>query len=366
MKLYITLTGGGMGTAFKFTESGGTSSWFEGSSIPYGMSSTTNLLRETLGSTKIHGGKFCSERAASHLATAGFKKLQSTGVHGESIMSIGVTSSLFCKGQRDGRESRSFVSILFSVDGEVDNLEEYVVNLNHYVREVLRLPDDEKRITEEKQIGLFISNVVSEFSKLSISNPSEFKEWALDTMDRESGFYWGSLKINKIKYYKHPKNKIPHTLRRNLGVFCGSFDPLHEGHLEIAKNYQSTYPNNKVIFNIARQHIFKDTLLSPFEVVSRASAIRSNGYEVYSSNSGLMKDLRSELLFEDSHLIMGKDTFDKIDEASLYNLGLYGVNVFLFNRKTQKELDFVDPLSYTQPQIKNISSTQIRNKGYEF
>lgn len=54
------------------------------------------------------------------------------------------------------------------------------------------------------------------------------------------------------------------TLQRNIGILGGTFDPVHKGHLAVARSVLNQYDLNEILFVPAFSPPHKDTELTPF------------------------------------------------------------------------------------------------------
>jgi nicotinate-nucleotide adenylyltransferase len=112
-----------------------------------------------------------------------------------------------------------------------------------------------------------------------------------------------------------------------IGIFGGTFDPVHRGHLEVAQKARAQFSLDKVIFVPACQppHKQKIPVLTPaqdrFEMVRRALEDES-GLEISDcelQRGGLSYTIETILGFEKEYpgaelfLILGRDALDGID-----------------------------------------------------
>lgn len=105
-KLYLAITGGGLGAISKLTENGGASSVLLGATIPY----SPEDLNEIVGS--YVGAKAVSKECAKALSNAGYRASSSINIEDNNGVCVSCTASLRKKGkEREGREHKAFIGV---------------------------------------------------------------------------------------------------------------------------------------------------------------------------------------------------------------------------------------------------------------
>lgn len=155
--------------------------------------------------------------------------------------------------------------------------------------------------------------------------------------------------------------------KNNIFIFCGSFDPFHDGHLDIISNIDKkihlipTYNplKNKGILSISeRIHLLK-SLKIPNIIIEEFTASDPNKYQ-YMSNilTELSHNHDDNLKFS---LIMGYDTYQDILSWKDISPFLPKINCIVFSRDNKKIIKLPNiSTTILLCNIKNTSSTQIR------
>lgn len=103
-KLYLTITGGGVGVVNKILENGGASSIFLGATVPYHEDDTRNIVGSIL--------KLVSEKSASLLSLNAYNQASSLNFKNKECISIASTSTLRKSGtERADRVHEAFICI---------------------------------------------------------------------------------------------------------------------------------------------------------------------------------------------------------------------------------------------------------------
>jgi len=112
-----------------------------------------------------------------------------------------------------------------------------------------------------------------------------------------------------------------------IGILGGTFDPIHHGHLQLAKNARAQFSLDKVIFIPAYQPPHKQKLLSITSAEDRYAMVRLaiegepffeiSDCELKRKGASYTFDTLSEFLKkypkDEFYLILGKDAFEGID-----------------------------------------------------
>ena len=162
------------------------------------------------------------------------------------------------------------------------------------------------------------------------------------------------------------------------GLFFGTFDPIHMGHIQIAKNL--------IRHNIVKRVCFVITPISPFKKNKKISAphhrihmvnLAIKDYDFFSSSdiefnlpspqytARTLRYIKTRYLNQDFFIIMGADNYQKISDWKDYKYILDNFKICVYQRTKNKKLlpkeyvsipgDFID---LTSSQIReNIHST---------
>lgn len=159
-----------------------------------------------------------------------------------------------------------------------------------------------------------------------------------------------------------------------IGLYFGSFNPIHIGHLIIANHVLNETPIEKIWFIVSPQNPFKEskTLLNEFDrlhlvrlAVQEDSRIKCTDIEFglpkpsYTSNTlAFLSEKYSEHKFS---IIMGSDSYQNIDKWKNYESIIRNYPIYVYKRDGHEIKNFLskDVVVLNVP-ILQISASQIR------
>lgn len=369
--MYVTATGGGHTISSEILKSHGGSKIFAGAEVPY----STDLSIDILG-REPKDKKYCSEWVSRHLAHYSHNKLHiCLDAAGKEKIGVGISAVLGYDGQREGRQNKAHLSIF---DGE------------SYFHRKLQF-NNAKREEQER----IIVNEVVDFILLYSENLKKDGEWCLSSKWDNYPATYSEKQLKKgmgNNLLKAPNCIIPYDwddiitsfVGGDLILYPGSFDPIHQGHLEIIDTAKSIF-NTTPITVITVKNRNENKSFDWIDVVDRYRRIKSKGIPFSLVTGGaLFYDIefafrRINKNFNNSNIIFlaGYDTYCRFYND--YNpLGIcdqdcnFKFLVFPRNGEGVATMDdykninkkFVHPESYNLKNPQSISSTQIRKAQY--
>lgn len=160
----------------------------------------------------------------------------------------------------------------------------------------------------------------------------------------------------------------------NIGLYFGSFNPIHIGHLIIANHVLNETPINKIWFIVSPQNPFKEskTLLNEFDrlhlvrlATQDDNRIKCSDIEFslpkpsYTSNTlAFLSEKYPEHQFS---IIMGSDSYQNLDKWKNYETIINNYPVYVYKREGHEIKKTFDKEAITlNAPIIQISASQIR------
>lgn len=294
IKIGLAITGGGTTAIGKLLENGGASKWLHEVVVPYSRESMIDYLG-------FEPEQYCSEETARAMAMQAFLRTK-TAKHDAYLpkgVGYGFTSSLVTEGQRADRVNICYGAIQSSSSTYV--FHKFCTTINFLDRNV---PTQNNRLSQEKQVADLITYFINEELNGHIGTAGEMK-WATG--------YW----LDDGDAYQKFTNKVTRLL------FPGAFNPLHDGHIEMAKIAYEKY-NIPVTFELCVNNIAKLRLdyvdlekrISQFAKYTKESWF--NGVLV-SARPLFIDKLKSA---EKPIFIVGGDTFNRICDPKFNKIPL--------------------------------------------
>ena len=169
--------------------------------------------------------------------------------------------------------------------------------------------------------------------------------------------------------------------KKRIGVFGGSFDPPHQGHLEISKQAVKKLFLDQIYWCLTKKNPFKDkAFFSLPERIKQSKAITRKVKKIKikyfedkikkNNTVDLIKYLRKKNKKNTFFLIIGSDNLIKFHKWKNWKLLMELVEIVVFSRKDYDKkakksviMNQVKKIIFIKNKPINISSTQIR-KNY--
>lgn len=161
-----------------------------------------------------------------------------------------------------------------------------------------------------------------------------------------------------------------------IAILGGSFNPIHNGHIEIARRVREKLKPGKFFFVPSANNPLKQNLL-PFEkrykLIEKALAKYPFFYVSDLDNTGknfsytdeLIKKFQKKYPNDELYFIIGEDNVSQLTLWHNYRWLLDNINFVVITRTINKKyenLDYIDKLTFINMPPIDISSTEIRHK----
>ena len=168
-------------------------------------------------------------------------------------------------------------------------------------------------------------------------------------------------------------NKSP--MIKNIGLFFGSFNPIHIGHLLLATHMREAAQLDEIWFIVSPQNPFKkssDLADEHHRLEMVKLAIENVPYfNVLDIEFNLpkpsythvtLKELMKQFTTHKFSLIIGEDNVAKFNEWKEVDWILENVDILVYNRTTENLKSQISNLKYYNLPLFDISSTEIRKR----
>ncbi|MDR1862069.1 MAG: nicotinate-nucleotide adenylyltransferase [Candidatus Ancillula sp.] len=157
-----------------------------------------------------------------------------------------------------------------------------------------------------------------------------------------------------------------------IGIFGGTFDPPHLGHLTVADELKSKLNLDAVFFVPANMHKFKASAVSPEErVAGLEQFLEDNGSEHQVSRVDILRggvtysidtaqDFRHQFPDAELFFIAGSDVLDDLPNWKDFALLTELVNFIVVNRPGFEVSDIPNGVTLVEINSVDISSTKLR------
>jgi nicotinamide mononucleotide (NMN) deamidase PncC len=366
----IAATGGGSKFIGDFLSFGGGSKTIYGFYVPYSQKATDTYLGFT-------PKKYVSPETAEALAIEAYRRCKYED-YSLNIIGVGVTCKLTTgEGERAGREN-----VVYIAYADFEQVTVFKFDIHKHFKDV-----PEKimtRVEQELLVSELIHDLLFFLGTRSETTEAEYdfeNKWNIE-YSKNYMFHASYRNMDSVVEYWGQKQ----TLTKDLIIFPGSFNPLHDAHKELATLVMNHFPDNDFAFELSVRNFDKGNIL-PSDLNRRLCGLGDFSREVFVSNCVLLHD-KAKAFHKLGHkvkFLIGFDTFvrwaDATNPTELRAMRQLGVELIVIPRggysiKTSNMARFPDlsyeligdlicPLSY-DPNFINyhnpISSTQLRNE----
>lgn len=277
-KIAICITGGGTGIIDEILRYGGSSSVIMDCRVPYSSKS----LIEYIGYKPDH---FCSEETTKSMGISALKLATKYSGDPENSIGLAINASLFKENQRPERKNLAYLSIQ---------------SPHNSINDTINFPNHVRRIYQESELVRQVFNILPTCVK-NVSNKNGLS--ITDTFSSKKAT-WIPINSDTPSDY----------------VFCGSFNPLHDGHLQIIRHGASRKVNtNKTVdLEISISNVDKP-LIDSSDILNRIIPL----YQ-YQEIGGLYvtdmpKFTEKVKLFSNKKFLIGFDTAMRICSSKYYS-----------------------------------------------
>jgi nicotinate-nucleotide adenylyltransferase len=173
------------------------------------------------------------------------------------------------------------------------------------------------------------------------------------------------------------------SIKKRIGIFGGSFDPPHHGHLEISKQAIKKLFLDQIYWCITKKNPFKnktfftvsERIKKSKDITNKENKIKVKFFEdkIKSANTiDLIKYLKKKDKKKIFFLIIGSDNLIKFHKWKNWKLLAELAEIVVFSRKDYDKkakksviIGQVKKITFIKNKPIDISSTQIRNTYYK-
>lgn len=165
--------------------------------------------------------------------------------------------------------------------------------------------------------------------------------------------------------------------KQHIGIFGGTFDPIHNGHIKLAASFLEKLHLDEVWFLVTPQNPWKqNSSLSPddvrFQMVQKAleghERLVASDYEFHldkpSYSYQTLRHLREDFPDKEFILLIGADNWVKFNNWAEYEEILANHSIAVYPRKGYEVDENTMPqnVQFVKTRLYNVSSTEIRER----
>ena len=295
--------------------------------VPYATPSLEAFIKK---SPSTNDWKFCSAEVAAEMASAAYTRATELAVD-NPVFGLGITATLRKRGtEREGRIHQVFLSF---------QTQEMVYNHHVVMDSVLSRQDEENLVTQialgvlarhllglhhtptipsqdPLQKGLDASGYVVKETTERTQFPGSLPKLLSGNCDTTSTV----LQTGCNEFFE----PLPRDLCSNRIVVPGSFNPTHEGHLQMAQAAHKHFADRKhnvILMELSISNVDKGRL-SGYEVLCRTSSFdvaRKGNYRFQLCLTDAPTFVEKSFLFPESVFVVGIDTWYRLLDPKYYH-----------------------------------------------
>lgn len=357
-KAVIIATGGGTGIFPLLLERGGGSSTLLSGMIPY-------VQEETIGILKGKPDKFVSEQTARSLAMAAYQKAVTLCKDGSPVIGLACTASLQtipAVEERVGRVHKIFLAMQTAWKTVAVTYE----MIQHDPQ--AEGGDVDHRLWEEERCIVGLLNLLAEGCGTEHYVSDDLPNIKVVRKEVESGIF-GDLLAKRTNVATFPSLKTPEPARI---IFPGSFNPVHEAHMEMVsliRNNPKMKPESKTIaFEISMFNVDKPPL-DFITLQERVDQFTKMDETVHITAAPTF--IEKSAIFKDCCFIVGYDTAVRIldpryagpIENVLKTFKENGTYFYIFPRQSLESFALPGEYITDKREFEHVSSSAIRKEG---
>ncbi len=313
-KFFAAISGGGQGFLGDFCKIEGASNNFIGAIIPYNQ----NIFNKFLGGRSPD--HYVSSEAARKLAVSSFMECLNANIPRQNAVGLAATCSLAKFNERENRKHKVYIAAHC-----------YTFTL---VIEIILNQHRRNRSSEDELVSNLLFEVLA---YVTLAKPINIKPFYIDEENGES-FKITEERDKNLGYLINGETDLISTVNlaetKELVIFSGSFNPIHNAHKEIVEAAQKI-TNQPVFLELTINNADKG-FLDFIELENRINNLA--GYEFILTNARTMKDKvdtikkyapKANLIF-----VVGSDTWERIWNPK-YGFELHFLEQFFTNQNVR-------------------------------
>jgi hypothetical protein len=317
-QMMMAITGGGSGAISQLLSVPGGSRTVLEAIVPYSAAA----LSEFLGATPDH---FCSPRTARLMAMAAFQR-------GRRLQSVEDSPADFAKpplGREHGAERQAAVGVGCTAS-LVSNRRKRGPHRIHVATQStdrtatlsLELVKGRRTRHEEESIasGLVLNAIADEFAIDERLQLPLIEGEGIQSTCTAAPPHWRALVLGEThlapgEYTQGNAATTPQAANPTKFIFPGAFNPLHDGHWEMAKTVERKF-NSPVDFEISIENVDKP-LLDYTEMQTRSACLAEKNLRLWFTRAPTFE--KKSQLFPRATFIVGADTLLRIGQPRYYD-----------------------------------------------